>query len=171
MWRVVLLSLHVSFDFFVTPWTIVHLCPSNYSARILEWVAISFSRGSSWTLKVQIGICLISETTSTCKSQINLHVSQRNWENREVKLQLWKVSISEEDLKNRVLSSPFYGAEILLEGDASAAAAKSLQSCSTLCDPIDDSPPLHRPWNSPGKNTGVGCHFFLQLEGDWDKNL
>ena len=21
---------------------------------------------------------------------------------------------------------------------------------------------LHRPWNSPGKNTGVGCHFLLQ---------
>ena len=47
-----------------------------------------------------------------------------------------------------------------------AAAAKSLQSCPTLCDPIDGSPPgstsLHRPWDSPGKNTGVGCHFLLQ---------
>ena len=21
---------------------------------------------------------------------------------------------------------------------------------------------LHRPWHSPGKNTGVGCHFLLQ---------
>ena len=21
---------------------------------------------------------------------------------------------------------------------------------------------LHRPWGSPAKNTGVGCHFFLQ---------
>ena len=21
---------------------------------------------------------------------------------------------------------------------------------------------LRRPWDSPGKNTGVGCHFFLQ---------
>ena len=95
------------------------------------------------------------------------------------------------------------------------AAAKSLQSCLTLCDPIDGSPPgspipgilqartlewvatsfshairviliaccccqvasvvsdsvrPHRrqptrlpcPWDSPGKNTGVGCHFFLQ---------
>ena len=39
-----------------------------------------------------------------------------------------------------------------------AAAAKSLQSCPTLCDPIDGSP----PWGSPGKNTGVGCHFLLQ---------
>ena len=43
-----------------------------------------------------------------------------------------------------------------------AAAAKSRQSCPTLCDPIDGSPPDSRPWDSPGKNTGVGCHFLLQ---------
>ena len=43
------------------------------------------------------------------------------------------------------------------------AAAKSLQSCPTLCDPIDGSPPgPPRPWDSPGKNTGVGCYFLLQ---------
>ena len=43
-----------------------------------------------------------------------------------------------------------------------AAAAKSRQSCPTLCDPIDSSPPGSHPWDSPGKNTGVGCHFLLQ---------
>ena len=42
---------------------------------------------------------------------------------------------------------------------AAAAAAKSLQSCLTLCNPIDGSP---RPWDYPGKNVGVGCHFLLQ---------
>ena len=43
------------------------------------------------------------------------------------------------------------------------AAAKSLQSCLTLCDPIKQQPTrLCRPWDSPGKNTGVGCHFLLQ---------
>ena len=32
-----------------------------------------------------------------------------------------------------------------------------------LCNPIDGSPPVSPcPWDSPGKNTGVGCHFFLQ---------
>ena len=41
-----------------------------------------------------------------------------------------------------------------------ATAAKSLQSCPTLCDPIDSR--LPRPWDSPGKNTGGGCHFLLQ---------
>ena len=93
---------------------------------------------------------------------------------------------------------------------AAAAAAKSLQSCSTLCDPIDGSPPgspslgfsrqehwsglpfpspmhesekwkwsrsvvsdpqqshglqlsrLLRPWDFPGKSTGVGCYCLLQ---------
>ena len=47
---------------------------------------------------------------------------------------------------------------------AAAAAAKSLQSCPTLCDPRDVWQPtrLIRPWDSPGKNTGVGCHFLLQ---------
>ena len=45
---------------------------------------------------------------------------------------------------------------------AGAAAAKSLQSCPTLCGPIDGCPQARRPWDSPGKNTGVGCHFLLQ---------
>ena len=46
---------------------------------------------------------------------------------------------------------------------AAAAAAKSLQSCPSLCDPIDGSPPGSAvPWDSPGKNTGVGCHLPLQ---------
>ena len=47
-------------------------------------------------------------------------------------------------------------------GRVAAAAAKSRQSCPTLCDPIDGSPPGSCPWDSPGKNTGVGCHFLLQ---------
>ena len=37
------------------------------------------------------------------------------------------------------------------------------QSCPALCDPMDCSPPgssVH--WDSPGKNTGVGCHALLQ---------
>ena len=45
---------------------------------------------------------------------------------------------------------------------AAAAAAKSLQLCPTLCDPIDGSPRGSRPWDSPGNSTGVGCHFLLQ---------
>ena len=47
--------------------------------------------------------------------------------------------------------------------NACAAAAKSLQSCPNLCDLIDGSPPgSPNPWDSPGKNIGVDCHFLLQ---------
>ena len=69
-------------------------------ARILEWVTVSFSRGSS---------------------------------------------------------QPRDGTQV--SRTAAAAAAKSLQSCPTLCNPIDGSPPGSPcPWDSPGKNTGMGCH-------------
>ena len=53
-----------------------------------------------------------------------------------------------------------------------AAAAKLLQLCLTLCGPIDGSLPgssahgleptrLLRPWDFPGKSTGVGCQCLL----------
>ena len=38
------------------------------------------------------------------------------------------------------------------------------QSGPTLCDPLDHNPTGSlSPWASPGKNTGVGCHFLLQV--------
>jgi len=45
---------------------------------------------------------------------------------------------------------------------AAAAAAKSLQSCPTLRPHRQQPTRLPRPWDFPGKNTGVGCHFLLQ---------
>ena len=34
---------------------------------------------------------------------------------------------------------------------------------SNSCDPMDGSPPGPScPWDPPGKNAGVGCHFLLQ---------
>ena len=41
-----------------------------------------------------------------------------------------------------------------------AAAAKSLQSCPTVRPHRRQPTRLPRPWDSPGKNTGVGCHSF-----------
>ena len=43
-----------------------------------------------------------------------------------------------------------------------AATAKLLQSCPTLQPHRRQPTSLSRPWDSPGKNTGVGCHFLLQ---------
>ena len=138
-----------------------------FQSRVLEWVAISISRGSSqprdrtWVPRI-----------------VGRHFTV--WATRE-------------------------GREL-----PAAAAAKSLQSCPTLCDPIDGSPwgsptlgfsrqehwsglpfpsPVHesekwkwsrsfvsnssqphglqptrllRPWDFPGKSAGVGCHCLLR---------
>ena len=40
--------------------------------------------------------------------------------------------------------------------------AKSLQLCLALCDPVNHTPRLLCPWDSPGKNTGMGCRASLQ---------
>ena len=55
----------------------------------------------------------------------------------------------------------------------SAAAAKSLQSVSDSVRPHRRQPTrLPRPWDSPGKNTGVGCHFLLQcMKGESESDV
>ena len=48
---------------------------------------------------------------------------------------------------------------LFITAAAAAAAAKS----SVVSNPHRQQPTrLLRPWDSPGKNTGVGCHFLLQ---------
>ena len=51
---------------------------------------------------------------------------------------------------------------LTLKSNLAAAAAKSLQSCLTLRPHRQQPTRLLRPWDSPAKNTGVGCHFLLQ---------
>ena len=53
---------------------------------------------------------------------------------------------------------------VLILYPAAAAAAKFLQSCLTLCNPIDGSSPGSHAWDSPGKNTGLGYHFLCILK-------
>ena len=45
---------------------------------------------------------------------------------------------------------------------ASRVGVLVAQSCPTLCNLMDCSPPALCPWNSPGKNTEVGCYSLLQ---------
>ena len=53
-------------------------------------------------------------------------------------------------------------AEGVLRVLIAAAAAKSLSVVSDSVQPHRRQPTrLPRPWDSPGKNTGVGCHFLL----------
>ena len=48
------------------------------------------------------------------------------------------------------------------QNTAAAAAAAPLQSCPTVRPHRQQPTRLCCPWDSPGKNTGVGCHFLLQ---------
>ena len=43
-----------------------------------------------------------------------------------------------------------------IKGNPELLKVKVTQSCPTLCDPMDC------PWNSPGRNTGVGSLSLLQ---------
>ena len=49
-----------------------------------------------------------------------------------------------------------------LENSTEEPAAKSLQSCPTLCDPRDGSPPGSPVPGILQARTRVGCHFLLQ---------
>ena len=61
------------------------------------------------------------------------------------------------------ISGRFFTSWATRETHSIYTAAKSLQSCLTLCDPMDYSPPGSSVrGDSPGKNTGVGCHALLQ---------
>ena len=83
------------------------------------------------------------------EAQTGIKIAKRNINNLRYAYDSTHMAESEQELK------------ILLKMKA-VAAAKSLQSCPTLCDPIDGTSPGSRPWDSPSKNTGVGCHFLLQ---------
>ena len=61
-------------------------------------------------------------------------------------------------LHSTLLSSiPFLPPVLPLATTLFLSFAKSLQSCPSLCYPVNLC-----PWNSPGKNSGVGCHALLQ---------
>ena len=138
------------------------LCDIDYTvhgilqARILEWVAFPFSRESSqprdWTQ--------VSHTAGRFFT---------SWATRESPRRLewvaYPFSSGFSRPRNQTGVSCIAGrffTNWAIREDA-AAAAKSLQSCPTLVRPHRRQPNrLLRPWDSPGKNTGVGCHFLLQ---------
>ena len=104
-----------------------------FQARILEWVAISFSRESSWPRDRTSVSCVscIAGGLFTC-------------------LAIGKASVE-----------GFYATEFWHY--CWAVLCLVAQLCLTLCDPMACSLPgssVHG--DSPGKNTGVGCHALLQ---------
>ena len=41
-----------------------------------------------------------------------------------------------------------------------------LISHSVVADSLRPHASVHCPWDTPGKDTGVGCHFLLQAEAE-----
>ena len=93
-----------------------------FQARVLEWVAIAFSNAGKWKVKVKPLSRirpLATPWTATYQAPPSMGFSRQEY---------WS---------GVPLPCPL---QTLTSIDA-AAAAKSLQSCPTLCDPIDGSPP------------------------------
>ena len=64
----------------------------------------------------------------------------------------------------RTLNSHWEGTGSIFGWGTAAAAAKSLSVMSDSARPHRQQPTrLPRPWDSPGKNTGVSYHFLLQF--------
>ena len=61
-----------------------------------------------------------------------------------------------------IFSYVFKGQEFWFRASAGYAAAKSLQSSDSVRPHRWQPNRLPHPWDTPGKNTGVGCHFLLQ---------
>ena len=95
------------------------LCPWSFPARILEWVAISFSRGSSWSRDQTCVSCIAgrfftTEAPGTPKGNLNTDL-------HSIRYQVWR-----ETEQLQVLSRNEWGSEV-----------KVTQLCMTLCDPMD----------------------------------
>ena len=127
-----------------------------FQARILEWVAISSSRGSSRP-KDQTHISCVSclagrfFTTSTTWEALVIQMIIPSLTNSTAATKLLQscLTVRPHRQKPTRLLHPWdspgkstgVGCHCLLWRTNPAAAAKSIQSCPTLCDPIDGSPP------------------------------
>ena len=110
--------------------------PGILQARTLEWVAISFSNAWKWKVKMKsLSRVRLFATpwTGVCQASLSMEFSRQEYWNG-----LPCPSPADFLDPGIKLGSPVLQAESL---PTAAAAAKSLQSCPTLCDPIDSSPP------------------------------
>ena len=114
--------------------------PGILHARTLEWVAISFSNTRKWKVKVNsLSRVRLSATPWTAAYQAPPSMGFSRQEYRSgVPLAAYQappsMGFSRQEYWSGVpLPSPCHMAMLCY--------AKSLQSCPTLCDPIDSSPP------------------------------
>ena len=164
--------------------------------------AVVMYRCESWTIKK--AECQITDAFKLCWRRL----LRAPWTTRGSNQSNLKEINPEYSLEGLMLNLQYFGH--LMQRAAAAAAAKSLHSCLTLCDPMDGSPPGSpvsgilqartlewvaisfsnagkwkvkvkslscvrpsatawnaayqplRPWDFPGRSTGVGCHCLLR---------
>ena len=137
---------------FCTPCLPGSSVPGISQTRTLEWVAIPFSRRSSWPRH------------RTCVSCIGRQILYR-WATGEA---LMCITVGKLSKKQDSHSLSLHCEPNDLSTCHIESFQKSLLCCLVtksylpLCSPVDCSPRLLCPWDFPGKNTGVSCHFLLQ---------
>ena len=110
--------------------------PGILQTRTLEWVAISFSKAWKWKVKSEREV---AQSCPTLSDPMDC------------------------SLPGSSVHGIFQARVLEWSAITFSWPAQSLQSRPTLCDPHRrQATSLPRPWDSPGKNTGVGCHFLLQ---------
>ena len=168
---------------FVTPWTVARQAPLSMGilqARILEWVAMPSSRGSTRPRDQTQFFCIAGGffTVWATREASNLLIAFAKYAlvyDTYYLLALWswsnyKISLPQFPHFHRAGSGlQLFGFLYFLNDSYQIMSAGSDQIRSvsqlylTLCDPMDCNLPgstLHG--DSPGKNTGVGCHALLQ---------
>ena len=151
---------------------------------MLEWVAISFSNAWKWKVKVKSLSCvrlLASPWTAAQQARLSMGFSrQEYWTGLPFPSPSGPISSWQIDGKTLETVTDFFsvGSRITAEGNCNHEIKSSLlfewkavaNLCEWSCSVVSDSlrpcgllpTRLLCPWDSPGKNTGIGCHFLLQ---------
>ena len=155
------------------------LSGSSVQARILEWIAISFSRGSSQPRDWTWVSCIAGRLLTGWATREVTKVSPLRWLGIEPRSTVWKAAmlttIPPMLLKYTqifyIVNKWLIKAVKELNWKDGCMWAKSLQSCPTLFNLMDCSLPgssIHG--DSPGRNTGVGCYAIPFQECDQRAN-
>ena len=117
-------------------------------ARILEWVAFPFSRGSS------------QPRDRTHVSRTAGRSSPAEPQGKPKNTRVGSLSFLQGIFPTQESNRGFLHCRRILYQLSYESESEVTQSCSTLCNPMDCR--LLCPWDFPGKSTGVGCHCLLQ---------